>query len=337
MTAPVTAPPPAPTDAELLDALRPAFNGTIASLRRRPIHYASSFALEELHLCLDDGTAATLVFKDLTWERLLDSARKHKPWFLYEPRRSVDTHRRVLAPEGIGPRCYAAIAEPERSRYWLFLEKVPGPRIGKLADFGVWEETARWLARLHARFAGRVGDVRAANPFLLDYGAELYLLWRGRALHALGGSSDARAKPLARRLERYDDAAHTLGALPCTFVHGEFYPSNVLVDRTTSEPRICPVDWEVAGTGPGLLDLAAFSGGKWDGSQREELLSIYRAALLDLDVDVASPEEMRVDFDRCRLQLAVQWLGWSMGYRAPPGRAHDWLGEALALARQLDL
>ena len=50
-------------------------------------------------------------------------------------------------------------------------------------------------------------------------------------------------------------------ALPVGFIHGELYPSNVLVGERTG--RICAVDWEMAGIGPLLLDLAALTSGAW--------------------------------------------------------------------------
>jgi len=39
----------------------------------------------------------------------------------------------------------------------------------------------------------------------------------------------------------------------------------------------------------------------------------------------------------CRLQLAVQWLGWSDNWTAPKDHRHDWLVEALTVSEQLGL
>jgi hypothetical protein len=333
----MTTPRQAPRDEELLDVLRPAFAGqTITALTRRPHERASSHALEELRVSLDDGSAVELTFKNLAWEHLLDVAARTKPRFLYEPRRAVETHRRILAPEGIGPRCYAAIADPHRGRYWLLLEKVPEPMV-KVADFTVWEAVARWLARFHTRFAARINEVRAANPFLLEYGTDLYLVWYGRARDNLFESDEPRAKRLLRLLEGYEASAAALDALPNTFIHGDFYPGNVLIDPNGTGLRVCPVDWEVAGTGPGLLDLAAWTDGRWHAMQRGRLLAAYRSGLVDSGADVPPMTEMLVSFDRCRLHFALQWLGWSRGYEAPPGRAQDWLGEAIDLADRLGM
>ena len=71
------------------------------------------------------------------------------------------------------------------------------------------------------------------------------------------------ASASASSAARYDAVAEQLAALAPTFIHGEFYPSNVLVQQGGRTPRVCPIDWEIAAIGPGLLDLAALSVGKW--------------------------------------------------------------------------
>jgi hypothetical protein len=41
--------------------------------------------------------------------------------------------------------------------------------------------------------------------------------------------------------------------------------------------------------------------------------------------------------DHCRIHLAVQWLGWSRKWVAPPEHHRDWLVEAIELAERLSL
>ncbi|HET8673722.1 MAG TPA: phosphotransferase, partial [Thermoleophilaceae bacterium] len=134
---------------------------------------------------------------------------------------------------------------------------------------------------------------------------------------------------LARALGRYDELAAALAALPRRFVHGEFYPSNVIVERAPL--RVCPVDWEMAAIGPAAMDLAALTGG-WSDAERERLVRAYAAAAGE-----AVAPSLECDVDRCRLHFALQWLGWSPEWCAPREHAHDWLGEALELARSLEL
>jgi Phosphotransferase enzyme family len=327
----------APADEDLLDLVRGAIDGrTVTAITRHPYPYATSSPLEELEVRFDRGSAVTLIFKDLAFDRLLDDARRSKPASLYEPGRVIETYRHILGPAGMGPRCYAAVSDPRRGRYWLLLEKVSGVELWQVGELEVWEEVARWLAGLHDRFAGETADLRTKNPHLFDFETTWFDLWRGRAQKALVESDDSRASALLGALDRYDEVIEKLEALPRTLVHGEFYPSNVMVARDDSGLRVCPVDWEMAGTGPGLLDLAALSGG-FGRSERGRLFSAYRSAMVELGADLPSRQEMRASLDRCRLHLALQWIGWSASWNAPTEHAYDWVGEALTLARRLRL
>jgi N utilization substance protein B len=47
--------------------------------------------------------------------------------------------------------------------------------------------------------------------------------------------------------------------------------------------------------------------------------------------------KFHTDLDCCRLHQAVQFLGWSRNWSAPPEHAQDWLDEALAVATRLRL
>ncbi len=201
----------------------------------------------------------------------------------------------------------------------LVVEKVPGVELWQVGDLVVWEGVARWLAGFHARFAGRADEARTANPYLLRHDADWFRRWGQRAAGALAAADDPRAARLLHSLRRYDEVVDPLAALPVTVVHGEFYPSNVLVDGG----RVCPVDWEMSATGPGAVDLAALVGG-WDAAARHRLVAAYGA------VDEA-------DLDRARLHLALQWLGWSPAWQAPAQHAHDWIGEAVEMTERLGI
>ncbi|HWH92703.1 MAG TPA: phosphotransferase, partial [Baekduia sp.] len=130
----------------------------------------------------------------------------------------------------------------------------------------------------------------------------------------------------------WEQAVARLAAWPATFLHGEFYASNILV---ADGGAVCvrPVDWEMAGVGPGVLDLAALVAGGWSAEDRERMVRAYHDALPAGDRP-AWPELVDA-LAHARLHVAVQWLGWSPGWTAPADHAHDWLGEARALAAEL--
>ena len=67
---------------ELRAALEQVLSGYYGSERRvvrldhRPSAYRSSFTVEELEVCLDDGTTLQIIFKDLSRQALLETARR---------------------------------------------------------------------------------------------------------------------------------------------------------------------------------------------------------------------------------------------------------------------
>jgi thiamine kinase-like enzyme len=143
-------------------------------------------------------------------------------------------------------------------------------------------------------------------------------------------------RDIGRIAAQYDRVVERLAALPVTFIHGEFCASNVLIETGTDRLRVCPIDWEMSGIGPGLLDLAALVSGRWTEAQRHAMATAYFQALSDQTVVAPlQPEAFFSALDDCRLHLAIQWLGWSDGWTPPPDHEHDWLEEALTLAEKV--
>jgi Ser/Thr protein kinase RdoA (MazF antagonist) len=313
----------------------------IVELDRRSAANRSSFAIEELDAELDDGTILQLMFKDVSWHGLLEHARTVKPAFLYDPLREIETYRAILAPRGLGPASYGAVIDDRIGRYWLFLERVPGLELYQV-DFAVWQQVARWLAAMHTSLAAEAESLtRARSARLLSYDGDFYRVWLRRAQTFLQQIKASRSRGEHRDVEwlaeRYDQVVERLAALPVTIIHGEFFASNVLVQETAGDLRVCPVDWEMAGVGPGLIDLAALIAGSWTEEEKRSLaLTYYKARSLDSGWLPAS-DEFLAALDYCRLHLAMQWLGWSPEWSPPLEHAQNWLGEALHLAEQLGL
>ena len=332
-----------PSDAEIRRGLEEGLRRrgepeAVAALERKPYAYATSSPLEEIAVRLTGGRRLRLLLKDLTWERLLEDARRTKPRFLYEPRRCIATYEGVLSGSGLGAECYGWFADDAAARYWLLLEKVPGVELWQIGDLATWEIVARWLARFHLRFAGRAEELDGRNPYLLRYGPDLLRLWPARALDALAAKAGARTEQhdrLAAVASGYEQVVERLAAIPPSFVHGELYPSNVLVGGDGSEVDVWPVDWEMAGVGPPLLDLAALTSG-WEPAEQAQLVSAYVAALGPGPWGWAD-EELDVLLDCCRLHYALQWLGWSPEWSAPTEHARDWVAEAIELGDRLGL
>lgn len=307
----------------------------IAELHRQPYVYSTSYLLEQLDVQLHDGARLQLLFKDLSRAAMLDGAHTHKPAFLYEPLREVETYRSILFGEALGTAtCYGVF--DRGGEYGLFLEKAPGRELYDVGDITVWSEVARWLADMHDRFTGRVEELRRTHGRLLQYDAAFYRRWLDRAQASVGSTARAegRGPALDQVVAALQAALERLATTPTTFLHGELYASNILVAEEATRRRVCAVDWEMAGLGPGLLDVAALSSG-WDDANRRAIAAAYWAALQHNPGWPPEEDEFMTLLDSASLCVAVQWLGWSPGWSPPPEHDRDWLGEAVLLAERL--
>ena len=287
-----------PPDEELT-SLVARLLGPVARVAASAHPETTSFPLRQLRVSMQNGSELELVLKDTGWAALSAETREVKPFFLHDPRREIETYRRILSTATVGtPAFYGAEGS------LLLIENVRGPVLWQIGELDVWCAVAKALAELHRELARHADD-----PCLVRYDAAYYRLWLERA--------EAFAGPLGVVARRHEEVVERLLALPPTVIHGELYPSNVIV----AAARVCPIDWELAGAGPGLIDLAALTTG-WPGADQDAIVAAYG----DVDAD---------DLDSCRLHLAVRWLGWSRTWRPPEAHARDWLAEAVGAAERL--
>jgi aminoglycoside phosphotransferase (APT) family kinase protein len=311
----------------------------VVSIERRLNDYHSSFAIEELTVCFENERRLTLIFKNLSPDGLLEYARQIRPHFSYESAREIIVYRHILAGVGLGtPTCYGAHFDRQNERYWLLLEKVAGNPLAKTGEFSIWCDAARWLAEMHCRLA-EVAAYPQLVASLLQYNEAFFNAWIDRAEHfsklrvdcANNGHSE-----ISRLTAQCRRAVRKICSLPQTFIHGEFYASNVLISSGDDQIRICAIDWETAAIGPGLLDLAALVAGNWTEDRRTQLASAYYDALNPAMRPYANFEEFSRALRCCRLFMAIKWLGWSSDWQAPDEHRCDWLAEAMHLASLID-
>lgn len=327
------------------DGLRRSLESTLSAyfqspvkidpLDRRPGAYASSFHVHDIDVELANGTRLALVLKSVDHLEMLPEARAVKPSFLFNPRREIEVYRQILKPHHVGSPTMYGVAQ-ERGHDLLVLERVDGIPLWQIGDFSEWLNVARWLGQFHSSMM-RASNHRPDSLPLVEYDESLYRLWPQRAMkNLIAAGKLAIAHQVERILSRYGEVVSLLTNLPRTIIHGEFHASNVLLrgaDATTG--RVCALDWEMAGTGPGLMDLADLSSGKWSESQRAVLADAYRSALSS-DI-VPSPELFETGLEACRFVRAMQWLGWSSDWTPPPQHAHDWAADALDAAGRLGM
>jgi aminoglycoside/choline kinase family phosphotransferase len=295
----------------------------VLAVRRAESRYRSSYPLEELLVQTTHGQLE-MIWKRVAPHELSEAARAAKPAFLVDPRREIDAYRNLLAPLGVGPRLYGA----DTTRGWLFLARVPGIELYQIGHPPVWQQVAAWLAGMHHQFA-RVPGAGHAPSRVVRYDRQFYRRFMERAL---ARDWPGRAGTAIRRLSSvHHDLVDRLVELPATILHGEFYASNVLVDPASERVAVWPVDWEMAAVGPALFDLAALVAGRWSSGQRALIADAYRHA----GTDGIDRRTFRDALACCRLQLCIQWLGWSDSWTPPPQHAHDWLAEACELLEEI--
>jgi Ser/Thr protein kinase RdoA (MazF antagonist) len=210
-----------------------------------------------------------------------------------------------------------------RDRYWLFLERVDGLPLNQIGSTAAWESACRWAARLHASGQG------VSNPRLLRYDRAFYEIW-GRRVRRFAETASPRRRTRMRWLvEKYRHAIDLLLASPRTLIHGELYPANVV----TRGRRICVLDWETAGIGPGVIDLAALTTGDWRSARRDAMVSAY----CDTCPRALRPDDVDRALGCARIALAMRWLGWSTRWRPPRRHRRDWLAEGIEIAEKLKL
>jgi aminoglycoside phosphotransferase (APT) family kinase protein len=163
----------------------------------------------------------------------------------------------VTAPQ------YYGYAVEDQEFCWLFMEDVGA------VEFAPDIEThrvlaARWLGTMHSVGAGIPSVAR-----LPDRGPDHYLrhLKSGRRniLDNLGNPAlDPSDLPLLRAVagmcdqveSKWEQVQRVCEGMPSTLVHGDFRPKNLRVRQHQKDIVLLPFDWETAGWGTPVADLA---------------------------------------------------------------------------------
>jgi hypothetical protein len=304
------------------------------ALDRSPSRYATSAALENVTVTLDDGSTRDLILKDMNPDRSPAALRRTKPPFVIDPRRELSVYQTILMPRQIGAAVYGAGTSDDGTG-WLLLERVAGVELYQVGDLDGWVAAAAWLAAFHDSVHPL--DQLRTSANLIEYTADYYTQWLQRALTFF--RDDAPPSRFGRDglhwlASHFDEVVARVRAWPRTLIHGDYNASNVLVQRTRDGWAVCPIDWEMAALGPGILDLAAITSGNWSEPERRKIIAGYVGAR-----GAAGPslDETADAVDYAQIYLSVQWLGWFGRRRPPAEHSRDWLADALERAARLQL
>jgi aminoglycoside phosphotransferase (APT) family kinase protein len=305
-----------------------------ASITRRPFAYASSSRVDALDVVSHGGRTTRLLAKHLGRGAMTEAARRAKPESLHCAERELAVYRYLLPGTGLGTPALIGGWSSDGGDAVLVLERVEGTPLTEIGDFAVWEAAARWLAHMHGTFRAAPQlpvSVQMQRRVLLNYDRELLDASARRGLERALAEAHGSAEICVALRDRHEDALRTLTSAPVTLVHGDFYPSNIIV----AGDRIAVVDWELAGVGPGPLDLAALLSGSWSNAHRRALIEAY-----DDEARWTRQAEtltvLAAHAELASLQLALRWLGASPDWAAPDEHRRDWFADALSALRRFD-
>jgi hypothetical protein len=253
-----------------------------------------------LHLTFDGGERLAVIFKRLQSQQDEDV------------RREVLLYRRLLTDGRFdAPTVYASLCDEARGRYWLFLEDVGGLRL-EWCDVDDWPAAFRWVAKMHAEYYGREGELRALG-YLGEHGPPFYrFLAQGvrEMLQWLDAPRRlARFEPLMARW--FDLSVEHLARQPRTLLHGDLSCYNLMVQPG---PKIRPIDWGHAAIGVAGWDVAKLIAG-WgpDGPEKPHFIGIYLDEFALHAPVVLDQRAFERTLAHCQIMRTLQILYWWEG------------------------
>jgi hypothetical protein len=295
-------------DALLLECLQrsPAIDVPIVRLERKPLDSSTSYQTSVLTLELDNGRQLKVFLKDFGHSvRPKDdpAQRREREMRFY----------RDLAPQGeLGtPRYFGSIWSPHDGRQWLLIEYVQGTPV-RYCNFEHWPLATAWLGKMHGHFARQIDRLRSCG-FLARHDDDFFWSKAHCSLNAVREIAPSEGARIAEALRDYDRVVRTMLDQPPTLLHGGFRPINVMIRIKAAPTRTCVIDWEEAGIGGGLSDLAYFVDG-FEGQRLALLLDRYRDAAESYGIALPAHDEMIHGINCFRLhkllhslQKYVQW------------------------------
>jgi hypothetical protein len=292
----------------------------VAILDRRKLP-GSTFPVEVISCRMPGGTTIQLFCKYEAGRH--HSGQGHRGGVSYE----ADVYEQILEPiQASAPAFFGRHRDDETGDTWLFIEALDGQSIANTHrphSFSALRQASAWIGGLHSEGIARMRRC----PSLIRYDATYY---QGFVDRVMEFSVDSRQRYpwLATVCRRADEFIDQLLRAEQTFIHGEFYPGNVIY----AGDRICPVDWESAAIGPGELDVAALTEG-WAPQLVAECVKAYA----DARWPDGAPPDFRRTVAAARLYWPFRWLGDHRDKFRGHRKAAGWLEQLLEQARQWPL
>jgi Phosphotransferase enzyme family len=282
---------------------------SLTLLGREPTPYATTFPCEIVTCRVGRGKPRRLFCK---YTAGVDyTGHGHRGGVGHE----IATYRHILArTNNFRPKFYGGYTDSETGQYWLFLEYLEGGlRVGKLNDPVAMGKTARWIARFHVTSQRLLGNEHV--HFLKRYDKEYYLGWITRTVD-FAGPNYKKSSWFRQLYARANDfLSPLLGSAPA-IIHGEYYQHNILFHQG----RVCPVDWESAAVGEGLIDLACLTDG-WE----SKIADVCTETYVRTRWPEGAPAEFAKVLKAARLYMTVRWLGDDPDFTRSASAGGHWI------------
>jgi len=240
--------------------------------------------------------------------RLKDSPKQRRE-------RELRVYQELLAEAEIGTaRYYGSVLDESQGLCWLALEFVDGTPVG-YCELEHWAPAAGALGRMHGYFARHAEGLRACD-YLIHQTADYFWSIADLALRNVSQISPHLVDRLANIIGHYAPIVAVMTSQPPTLLHGGCRPTNILIKVASDPSRVCIIDWEEAGFGAPLYDVAYLLDGI-EPPILDPLLDAYRQEALAYDLRLPPKEEMKYVVDCFRLQMVMNSLSQAVlkGYR----------------------
>jgi len=274
----------------------------ITSVLRSGYDLSHSYASDILHLRLSDGQELRIFLKDFgARTRIKDGFQGMRD----RRERELRAYRDLLAGAALGTPEYLGSVWGEGGRYCLLLEFVEGSKL-RHTEFGHWIPAANWLARLQCHFAPRSDQLNEC-AWLQVHDDQFFRFRAQRALESLAGSYPSLVAALQPIVNRYDGIIGFMADQERTFVHGSYTPGTIFIDTKCRPPRICPFDWELAGLGSKLYDVAFLCDG-FDEIRLDILLRAYEEQTAACGMNLMPRKDTTYLIDCLRLHRIMNFI-----------------------------
>jgi len=297
---------------EGLERMIPAMLGeasAITDIRWSRFNLSTSYNTYLVTVELITGNELKLFLKDFGFSvRLKDSPKQRRE-------RELRVYQDLLAEAELGTaRHYGSILDESQERFWLLLEFVDGTPVG-YCNIEHWAPAAGGLGRMHGYFAQHANRLRACD-FLIHHSADFYWSNAELALHNVSQVSPHLVDRLANIIDHYAPIVEIMTGQPPTLLHGGCRSSNILIKVASDPSRVCIVDWEEAGFGAPLYDVAYLLDGI-EPPTLDQLLDVYRQEALAYNLPLPPKEDMKYIVDCFRLQMVMNMLSQAVfkGYK----------------------